>query len=394
MPTRPTVPPESSVLLGEIFAKPATQWAAGADLPDLLARLLEPIMQLCAASAGALRILSDSGDGFQLHRQIGLPQSAGLAQQPPQRAGNSGSTDRSAPLRSAVKPVIAGPSEQGFDEPGLFGFEDRQVMTLALAHGGRTLGLYHLFFAVQPAVDAATRALLKALGELLGWALGNARLEGEKLRDALARQRQEMAAEVHDSVAQTLVFVQMRMPLLQQAVADSRSGDGLRYCDDVRQAINSAHASLRQLVGEFRVPIDPLGLKHALRSLVLGFTHRTPVALEFDDQAPGLCLSSTQEVQVYHIVQESLANIAKHSSAEQAWLCIRQVAGQVHVVVEDNGSAGVAAEALAASNHFGVDIMRERAARLGGQLSIGPRQGGGMRVHLTFPLAPDTAGVT
>ena len=218
-------------------------------------------------------------------------------------------------------------------------------------------------------------------------------LEGDGLPAALLHQRQAMAAEVHDSVAQTLAFIKMRMPLLHEAIASQDTVNALRYCDDVRQAVGAAHTNLRQLLSEFRAPMDRLGLKHALRSAILEFSQRSQVALDFHDQAPDLCLSGTQESQVFHIVQESLANIAKHASARRAWLSIRQVSGRVDVVVEDDGT-GPTLDAVATGSHFGLDIMRERAARLGGQLDIGQREGGGMRVQLSFPLAIDPAAAT
>ena len=69
------------------------------------------------------------------------------------------------------------------------------------------------------APSAEVLALLKSVGELLGLALDNARLESENLRAVVLNERQMLAAEVHDSVAQTLAFIKMRMPLLQEAIA-------------------------------------------------------------------------------------------------------------------------------------------------------------------------------
>ena len=207
------------------------------------------------------------------------------------------------------------------------------------------------------------------------------------LEAALLAQRQALAAEVHDSVAQTLSFVKMRMPLLQDAIGSGDAGAALRYCEDVRKAVGSAHTSLRQLLTEFRVPVAPQGLKHALRSSILVFSQRTRVPLEFDDQAPDLSLSATQESQVFHIVQEALTNIAKHASARQAWVRLTQAGGRLEVAIEDDGCGASHEEDLGGAHHFGLDIMRERAARLGGRLDIGARAGGGMRVHLSFPLA-------
>lgn len=207
------------------------------------------------------------------------------------------------------------------------------------------------------------------------------------LEAALLEQRQALAAEVHDSVAQTLSFVKMRMPLLQDAIGSGDAKTALRYCEDVRKAVGSAHTDLRQLLTEFRVPVPPQGLKQALQSSILVFSQRTRVALEFDDQAPDLCLSAIHESQVFHIVQEALTNIAKHASARHAWLRLRTAQGRLEVTIDDDGRGAAHDDDLGGNQHFGLDIMRERAARLGGRVDIGAREGGGMRVHLSFPLA-------
>ena len=89
-------------------------------------------------------------------------------------------------------------------------------------------------------------AILRSVGELLGLALNNARLEQEHLRATLMSERQMMAAEVHDSLAQSLAFVKMRMPLLHDAMRAHDDARAQQYCDDVRSAVTQAHASLRE----------------------------------------------------------------------------------------------------------------------------------------------------
>ena len=80
-----------------------------------------------------------------------------------------------------------------------------------------------------------------------------------------------MAAEVHDSIAQTLAFVKMRMPLLQDAMQRTTRRRACSYCADVRKRSEQAHTNLREVLTHFRAPMDPLGLTHALRSSVVAF---------------------------------------------------------------------------------------------------------------------------
>ena len=142
--------------------------------------------------------------------------------------------------------------------------------------------------------------------------------------------------------------------------------------------------------------MDPQGLLHALRGIAAGFLDRTGIALKFDSHATDLRLSVEQEVQVFLIVQEALANIAKHSLARQARLAIAQTPQQIEIVIEDDGS-GMAAMALVShqsasgsQSHFGTEIMQERAQRLGGSIQLSEREGGGTRVRLTLPVGHDT----
>ena len=366
-------------LLAQLAAEPA----CGVDLHVLLQRILESAMQIAGAQAGAVWVLSAAGDRLELVSQRGLPEQVVHAEQSvavPVGAGGSAQAGDSIEWVEDVQPG------RHASQDGSFGHGCPRVLAVRLSHRGGVLGLINLYFAGDTGLDAATLTLLKAVGELLGLALNNARLERKHLGAALALERQVMVAELHDSVAQNLVFVKMRMPLLHEAIAAHDEANALRYCGEVRQAVSGANTNLRLLLSELRAPVDPLGLKHALRSCILMFAQRTQISLDFDDQAPELRLSVTQESQVFHIVQESLANVAKHAQAQRAWLSIAQRGDRVDVIVDDDGSGPPAGADVAQASHFGLDIMRQRADRLSGRIEIGPRDGGGTRVHLSFPL--------
>jgi len=206
-------------------------------------------------------------------------------------------------------------------------------------------------------------------------------------------ERQMMAAEVHDSIAQTLVFVRMRLPLMEEAVRMHDDARSTRYLSDMRGAMGEAHASLRAIINEFRAPADPRGLSHALQDRVGQLRERHGIEAELVNHAPGLALSAAEEAQVLHIVSEALANIGRHARATHAWLSVTLQDGRVEVRVEDDG-CGLAASASAAgagAGHHGIEIMRERARRIGGELQIRPRQGVGTMLQLNFPM-PRGAG--
>jgi two-component system nitrate/nitrite sensor histidine kinase NarX len=200
-------------------------------------------------------------------------------------------------------------------------------------------------------------------------------------------ERQMLANEVHDAVAQTLYYMKMRLPLLHDAMLQHDDERSLKYHADLRQAVSEAHASLREILTHYRTRMDPKGLLHALHALQAGYHDRSGVPLMIDNRVADLALSVEQEMQVFHIVQEALVNVGKHAHASRASVLIEQRAGSLEILVEDDG-AGLppgAGPAALGESHFGLEIMQERAQRAGGTLTIQPRPGGGTQVRLCIP---------
>jgi two-component system nitrate/nitrite sensor histidine kinase NarX len=376
-------PPGRSAQAG-LLADIAAGLATGSDLATLLEQLLAPIVRLAGAQSGAVRVLSVAGDTLELVGAIGLP--AQPCSGGPVAGSDCGPCGAAAGSQRMVWACDASecsaPSAQGAGAAPAC----QHMMAGPLRHRGRTLGVYNLFFAHDREPSADVREILQSVGELLGLALNNARLEQEHLRATLLRERQMMAADVHDSLAQSLAFVKMRMPLLHDAMRAHDDVQGQRYYEEVRGAISQAHASLRAIVSQLRLPMDPQGLLHALGSTAEHFRIGSGIELEFVNELPSLKLPVEQETQVFHIVQEALTNVARHAGAEHAWLRIARANGSVRIEVEDDGS-GLPAQA-SRGTHYGMDIMAERARRIGAALEIGRRDEGGTRVRLTVPAAP------
>lgn len=359
--------------------------SSGDDLRELLARLLRPLVDLAGAQAGAVRVLDDVDKRMHLVASTGLP----AAVEEAERAVEGDCGACGVALRGTQPAWSQDLSACSRRNAGAyFGAGCRRILAVPLAHRGRTLGLYNLFFddGAQPTRDAL--GLLESVGALLGLALDNVRLERENLRAALASERQAIAAEVHDSIGQSLAYVKMRLPLLEDAIRGCDHGRAEGYFEDVRDAVRQAHGSLRAVLTHMRAPMDPLGLGHALATSADAFRRSSGVALESAGRWPEVQLTPAQEAQVFHIVQEALSNITRHAGAKHAWLGLDAAEGQLVVTIEDDGRGLPLAAGGADGSHYGLDIMRERARRLGGALELGTREGGGTRVALRFPARP------
>ena len=327
--------------------EPAASWVDRQNLGPVLQPYLASLLVLTGAEAGLIRVLSEDGKNMQLLLRQGLPAAALGAETP---------------------------------------------LSMSLSHDGQLVGECELFLAAKAGLDPHTRPALHLIGQLLGLVLHRARGEHERLRSNLRRERQRMIGEVHDVLAQSLSFARMRLPLLHDAILAPDGPAALKYLAEVKKTVGDAHTGLRELMSDFRGRPDPLGLMHAMEGLAGNLYERSGIRLEIKNSRPQLGLNDTQETQVFRIVQEALANVAKHSSATRAVVSIDGSPGQLVVLIEDDGIGLPGTDdapppsGSADSARLGLGIMRSRAQSLGGSVDVCAREGGGTRVQLRLPI--------
>ena len=366
------------------------------DVEELLGRFLGTMLRLAHASAGAVRVLTTDGRHLRLVGARGLPAEVVERERVvPIDCGLCGRAvlDNRTHYEIDLHDCATRTGHPYFDR-------DCQAMVVVpLRHGGRLMGTYNLFLPEQFELPEEVVLLFRSIGEHLGMALENARLKRENLRIALMNERQMMAAEIHDSLAQTLAYMKMRVALLQDALADGETERAGKYSADVGQAVDMAYGQLRELLTQLRNRMDPLGLIHALREMAVGFQDRTGIVLEFDNRVSDLRLSVDQEAQVFFIIQEALANVVRHSGATRARLSLEGAGDYYVATVEDDGRGGQGFFAIAnrtggfeehprMRDHFGLAIMRERARKIGGRIEVANLPDRGFRVRLIFPVMP------
>ncbi len=367
-------------------AAPAVDVAERADsladnpgLRALLDRGLNAIVALAGASAGAIRLIPAGADRMRLVSAVGLPLQALVREEAVELdCGVCGAALRNDGARLDAHASVC---ERTFRDCGS---ECGPVLAIPLHSRGKPIGVFNLFFGDPSRMPADPTALLEPAARMLDLVLDNARLEHERLQNSLVAERQMLAGEVHDSLAQGLAYMRMRMPLLHDAIHSGERGHALKYYADVNDAMEEAHGRLRELITQFRHAVGQ-GLLQALESTARTFEHRTGVALRIDNRAPGLHLPPDREIQVYQIVQEALANVIKHAGARNARIVIERTANAIRVSVEDDGRGVLHRRSGADGEHYGLEIMRERAHRIGGHLEIRSTPGKGTRVRVVLP---------
>jgi two-component system, NarL family, nitrate/nitrite sensor histidine kinase NarX len=348
---------------------------------SMLEGFLETILGAVGASAGVVRVLSP--DGLVL-RTVGC---AGVTAETCQSEfvvdANCGACGKAA----SEKTLEASDVEFCKNRYGAKFFGGACKFLLAVPLGTcekekEPTGVLTLFFTGKKDISDETRHTLKSYADLICTALKNIWQHEDVYQTNILVERQSIANEIHDSLAQTLYFAKMRSSLLLEAMKSRNDTLAYKCAQDIEESLNNSQRTVRELVTHFRCQMDPRGLIFALQKLANDFVVRTGMALEYDNQVAEFNLPLEYELQVFLIVRESLVNIATHSGASKAKLTVRNKNNQFQFVVEDNGT-GVA-KGAPPEGHYGLAIMRERALRIGGEVEVKSLRGQGTRVQLTF----------
>jgi signal transduction histidine kinase len=221
-----------------------------------------------------------------------------------------------------------------------------------------------------------------------------ARAAGERLaaeQRALAAEREveeergRLSREIHDGVSQRVYM--LSLGLENAAVAARRTGaeDLAGRLDTLHQVSRETLLETRNLLFDLgRVMAGETGLGELARNLASEFTAVTGIPVEVTAEQEAVTLDAAQVGEVFRILQESLANVMKHSGATAARVALRDGGGVLNITVEDNGRGF---DPEGARMGHGLNNIRERAARLGGEAAITSSDGAGTKVALSIPVA-------
>ncbi len=253
---------------------------------------------------------------------------------------------------------------------GVITSSSNQEALIPLTLGSRLVGVA----ALQNDASAFdTGTLRQALPDAQEAALriDTGRLFADVRTAATTEERRRLAREIHDGIAQELASVGYALDVL---VADLQGMQGQSLADDIRTEVRRIITELRLSIFDLRADVQPgVGLGSALTSYVqqAGTAAGLTVHLVMDEAHERLALA--QETELLRIAQEAVTNVRRHADAENVWVTCRVDPPYAFLRIADDG-VGMDSPR---EDSFGLDIMQERANRIGAELSWHPREGGG-----------------
>jgi len=340
-------------------------------LTETLGAIVEGARERLDADEGRLCLTPTTVAAFDADAEL----SAGLADGLGCGAPDDGQQPPNAPARDHRCPI---------GDPVGYG----ATLKTAIWAPGELLGELWIARARQEPFSERDQRYLVTLAGIAAIAISGARLRERDRQSAILAERDRIARELHDSLAQVLgsTHLRLRTLLARPEVADRGRISG--ELEDLATVNEEAYHDVREAILGLREASRTQGLIEALGAYVDKYAQQSGLPVELESTIEGEpALPAASEIQVIRVIQEALTNVRKHARATKARVRIASAEpGTMTIVVEDDGRGF---DPAAAPSHrdggYGLQTMRERMQLAGGSLRIDSRPGRGTRIIAVVP---------
>lgn len=352
-------------------------------LDVVLYRALDKVLQVTGADAGELFLLDQTTQELVQRAQAG-PYGAAFREKTRFRLGEG---LIGAVAQCGEPSVVKDPSKdtrilrQGLRESSF-----RCLACAPLKLKDTVIGVFDIATLNQRCFCADDLRLMVNMGNQIALAIENARLHEKVQSVAAIEERERIAREMHDSLAQLLSYINIKTQAVRSFLAAGQSERAQNHLLELEESARDLYTEVREAILGLRVaaPLQQ-GLVPALKEYVFRFSQLSSLKAELsvnEERLPPLPLAT--EVQVIRIIQEALTNVRKHARASHAWVRITSDDKQIVVRIEDDGQGFDAARIRRGDwPHFGLQTMKERAESVRGTLEVTSIPGQGTCVVFT-----------
>ena len=222
-------------------------------------------------------------------------------------------------------------------------------------------------------------------------AIENARLYQQVRHLATLEERDRLAREMHDNLSQALGYLNVKASITDELLSGNQINQAQASLLEMKQIARETYTDVREAIFNLRTTASSgLGFLPTLQDYLAEYRayYGVDARLVVDNKSlPEF--PADVEIQIIRIIQEALTNVRKHAGANNAWVRFEQNGDWIHISVEDDGWGFDPTQVTGEGRHyFGLQIMRERAESVGGDLELDSRPGKGTRVVIRVPLAP------
>ena len=206
-------------------------------------------------------------------------------------------------------------------------------------------------------------------------------------REAIIEERRRIARELHDGVAQSLGYLNLKTRQVSDFVSSQNTVKALTELNDIRKVVQDTYEDIRESIDQLSAETRNLPMIPAMANYVREFGNNNGLKVRFDYPRPFPELSPVAELQLLRIAQEALTNVRRHAQATEVELKLEKSKQTIEMIVKDNGQ-GFVLDNLSESppGYHGLNIVKERAEMLGGTLNISTAPGQGTSLTVSLPV--------
>jgi nitrate/nitrite-specific signal transduction histidine kinase len=267
--------------------------------------------------------------------------------------------------------------------------DTRSELAIPVKIGDKILGVLDIESNEINAFTGEDMSTAQTLADQLAIAIENARLYKETGQIAVMEERNRMAREIHDTLAQGFTGIILQLEAAEQALEKGSNQDTVSHLNKARSLARGSLSEARRSVCDLRPEaLEKLKLPDAIKQEVVKFSQSSNIKANFKIEGIGHDLHPEKETTVLRICQEALTNVRKHSKATDVKVVLNYDKTDVALMISDNGK-GIAVEGDGASSKhkgFGLISMRERARNAGGQFEVESEPGKGTTITVRLPV--------
>ncbi len=280
-------------------------------------------------------------------------------------------------------------SKGDWDMEGVLSLGIVSLLAIPLLRGDRVLGLLAVMEDKSHSFSERDVRLLQQLAQNVVVAIENAMLYRQVRSMTAIEERRWLAREMHDDLAQGLGLINIHATVTDDLLARGKIDQARESLKQVKEVANRSYTDVREAIFSLRTVVSPnTRFLSTLQDYLSDYQRHYGVetSLTFEDEGV-VQFSDEVGAQVAYIIKEAITNARKHGGAKRVEIgIVREDCGSKITVKDD----GIGFDSLTISRedaqHMGLQIMRERAWSVGGELQVHSREGEGTSVTLCVPL--------
>lgn len=232
------------------------------------------------------------------------------------------------------------------------------------------------------------KSLFEGISIQLGIGINNALLYSEAMRSAVLQERDRLAMEMHDGLAQTLSYLGLGLDSANLRLKNGNYEGCAKILEELREVVDNSYRDVREAIIGLRVDVSQeKSLIDSIKLYIKEFNKLSNVPVSINTEGVCPLIKIEDQLHIIRIIQESLANVRRHAEATHTDVTINFSKEVLDITISDNGQ-GFEKEEVSPDSilHQGMRIMKQRANALGGQLDIQTQKGKGTSVNLKMPL--------